>query len=110
MTQLDKAILAENQAILSRFAAEGSDLSQERVIDFEHVFETKTAADVFCNLAEAGGYTPTLYKRDDGRWDAQASTRMVPTAESITQCEVELGELASQHGGYKDGWGFFRSP
>lgn len=109
MNQLDKALLAENQAILNQFADQGSDLSQARVIDFEHVFQDKTAADRFCNLAEAEGYKATLYERDDGNWDAQASTRIIPTADAITLCEMELSTLARQHDGYADGWGFYRT-
>lgn len=109
MNQLDQALMAENQAILNQFADQGSDLSQARVIDFEHVFQDKTAADRFCNLAEAKGYKATLYERDDGNWDAQASTRIIPTADAITRREMELSTLARQLDGYADGWGFYRT-
>ena len=109
MTELNRALLAENQEILARFVAAGSDLSSARVIDFEHLFEHRSQAEAFLRTAKERGYTATLYDRDDGLWDAQARREMVPTAEAITAAEQELGQLAIEAGGNADGWGFFRS-
>ena len=109
MSDLDPALLAENQAILDRFKAEGSDLSSARTIDFEHVFERRDQAEAFLNRTEGRGFKATLYDRDDGLWDAQASCEMIPTAEAITQVEQALGQLAADVGGKVDGWGFYRS-
>ena len=109
MNDLDQTLLAENREILARFEAEGSDLSDLRVIDFEHLFDRRHQAEGFLRIVETQGYTATLFGRDDGQWDAQASREMMPTAEEITLAEQTLGLIAADHGGKADGWGFFRS-
>ena len=109
MNELDPGLLAENQEILDRFVEQGSDLAARRIVDFEHLFEQRSHAEAFLRKVEEQGYKATLYDRDDGLWDAQASCEMVPTAAAITEAEQALGQLATIAGGKADGWGFYRS-
>ena len=105
----------ENRAVLEQLAADGIDMTRSRDVEFVLVFPDQEHATAAASAVAAAGFGTELREPDaedleDGftDWEVIATRGMVPTVESVTAAERELGDLAAQHGGETDGWGFLR--
>jgi hypothetical protein len=104
--------LAEENALFLANLARGIDLSVPRTIGFAHLLYSEFSAAQFKRAAESAGYRvqvklfPPFEVEEAKAWDAVVSVEMVPSVESITRFEEELGALAKQFGGQPDGWSF----
>lgn len=90
----------ENGDVLRRMLANGDDLSRARTINFEHVFSSKSDALSF--LTETCGEDITVSMSQiaqDGRWNVQVSTHMLPTHSGITDVETRFDSVARTFGG-----------
>lgn len=104
------SVFYENAAILKGMEADGSDLGLPRRVDFAHVFAEGRAVDAFAEAASRAGFDVGIEEVDrvGYPWDVIASKTMIPSPENITSVEERLGEMAQEHGGDSDGWGFER--
>ncbi len=103
------SLLDENRAVLAQIAEAGSDLTEPRQIDFEHVFPNEQSALAFANLGSANGYSTNVWLNEEGEWNVTANATLLPTAEEITRVEELLDQLAQSNSGKADGWGFYRT-
>jgi len=65
----------------------------------------RSFADEVAQLGYAIELAP--YVSEDFPWEVTASRKMAPAAEAITTAEIDLGHIATTHGGHADGWGFY---
>lgn len=99
---------AENEAVLQRMADGGDDLSRVRFVDFTAVFVDEPSATAFAQKVEALGYAVDVEQTGtvaSHPWDVVASSKMVPSLDTITDAEISLGDFAKELGGEMDGWG-----
>jgi hypothetical protein len=96
----------ENGDVLRRMLKSGDDLTEARMIDFEHVFSSSTSALSFLTsvLNTSDRFTVSWYDAESC-WNVRVSRYMVPTHAAITALESSLHEVAGQYGGRADGWG-----
>jgi hypothetical protein len=100
------SLLEENAEVLQNLRNSGVRLDSPRQIDFEHVFEHRPDAQAFADVVARRGYSVTLRDVSTHHWEVTATITMTPTCAFITKIETELSELAKQHCGSPDGWGF----
>ena len=106
--QSQMSLFDENANVLRDMEGRGVDLGAARVVDFSHIFPDAESASSFIEACEAAGFKATDTTDDEmEQHDVTVSKEMTPTCEHITMTEQTLGEIAEQHGGSSDGWGFF---
>lgn len=99
----------ENGDVLWRIAQQGTELTEEREVDFAVVFPTKEAAlkfGIFALQTEAKVSFSPYEENDEFPWQIYVHPVMEPTHSNISEFEEFLGAKAVQLGGKNDGWGF----
>jgi hypothetical protein len=101
-------LFEENADVLRGMEDRGIDLSRSRVVDFSHVFLDAASAKSFIDACKSAGFEARDTTDEEmEHHDVTVSKKMVPTCQNITATEEALGEIAEQHSGSPDGWGFF---
>ena len=101
----------ENGFVLRRMAANGANLSKERLIDFSVIFEDEAAARRFVEHFARLNYKSQLHPdkiRNGKYFDVTISKFMAATHAGITSFENDLQRIATPLGGRNDGWGCIR--
>jgi hypothetical protein len=98
----------ENADVLRGMEDRGVDLGRARVVDFSCLFPNAVTASSFIEACKAAGFEARNTTDDEmDHHDVTVSKEMTPTCDNITMTEQTLGEIAEQHRGSSDGWGFF---
>lgn len=96
----------DNGDVLRNMLRNGDDLSEARMLDFEHIFPSDEKALAFVARALTQTDQVRLSWYEDARcWNVQVSRYMVPEHKAIGELESHLRALAREHGGDSDGWG-----
>ena len=99
----------ENGDVLRRMEENGVNLTNPRVVNFEHCFSSEASARSFLeqvrdSVDEVIFYEPEL-EEEPGNWEVQCRVRIIPTYLAITETEERLASVARSQNGYPDGWG-----
>lgn len=111
----------EDGAVLADLAAQGVDMSQPLLIDFQVAAPDQAAADAIGKALRQAGYDiEVVYDEgepdEDGNidpddeefgpsWTVYVNREMVPEYTEIMRIQGDLDRLARPHGGQSDGWG-----
>jgi hypothetical protein len=104
----------ENGDALRHMAEQGVDLTALHKLDFEHVFPDEKSARQFAQAVGSSVLETVVHSpedpSDDDEWEVQCRVRMVPSHAEISATEQRLEAMASEFGGYADGWGLMSNP
>ena len=93
---------------LWKMHASGDNLNAEREIDFWSVFTEEQNAIDFAVAGLRRGWKISFSELED-EWQVGSHLIMVPTYDSITQFQDELGAAIAPFHGVVDGWGCFEA-
>jgi hypothetical protein len=111
----------DDGAVLADLAAQGIDMSQPLLLDFQVHAPDQAAADAIGKALRQAGYDiEVVYDEgepdEDGdidpedeefgpSWTVYVNREMVPEYHEIMRIQADLDRLARPHGGKSDGWG-----
>jgi len=96
------------RAALAQIARDGSDLNRPLSMDFfVSVPDLATGKAVASRTRELGFSTDVEQDSETGDWTCYCTKVIVPTYEAVAAIESTLDELASDMGGFADGFGTF---
>ena len=93
---------------LQRIARDGSDLTRPLSMDFFVAVPDETSGQIVASRARVLGFETSVEQDSEtGAWTCYCTKVLVPTYESVVAIESQLDSLASNVGGYVDGFGTF---
>lgn len=93
---------------LERLRLDGSDLKRPMSIDFFVVTPDERSGHTLALRASALGFTTSVeYDADDAIWTCYCTKTVIPDLGTVIDIERQLDRLASDLGGYADGFGSF---
>ena len=99
---------AATQAALHRIAHDGSDLTRALEMDFFVAVPDEASGQTVAGRADTLGFRTSVEQDDDtGEWTCYCTKILVASYEVVTGIERQLDEIASDVGGYSDGFGTF---
>jgi hypothetical protein len=99
----------DNGQVLRQMYEGGDDLTQPRMVEFQHIFPTKERAIEFiAATTNETDYCELSWYAEEESWNVQVRRYMVPTHADITSLEESLAAIARGIGGREDGWGCMR--
>lgn len=95
----------DNGRVLRRFIESGDDLTKPRIVEFFHIFPSRTQALGFAADCPEKEYTIEIsYFEERDCWDVTVSRFTRPTHSEVTRIEADFAARAEAHGGAADGW------
>jgi regulator of RNase E activity RraB len=98
----------EDIDVINEIASDGSDMSQEMIVDIDLSVEDEETAQKLCDKLEAEGLDFEMFQ--DEETDALGicvSISMLLTPQNVGDAQTKLQALASEFGGAVEGWGTY---